>query len=115
LIAVGSGLTVDGDRAVVEVRTVVVGRAVVGTIGQSKRSCAVKNSVQRTRICCRCSSCAFQSRTRTVVARASRTRSLSSSAGAFDAPYTDLEFGLERVLDGIEAFVQARSGQPGQP
>ena len=34
-----------------------------------------------------------------------------SSAWAFDETDAGFEFGLQRVLDGIEAFVRARSAQ----
>ena len=37
---------------------------------------------------------------------------LSSSAWAFDGPEADFEFGLQRVLDGIEAFIQGRTAHP---
>jgi AcrR family transcriptional regulator len=35
--------------------------------------------------------------------------SLSSSAWTFDRPEADFEFGLQRVLDGIEAFIRGRA------
>lgn len=39
--------------------------------------------------------------------------SLSSSAWAFDGgPEADFEFGLQRVLDGVEVFIRERAAQP---
>lgn len=39
--------------------------------------------------------------------------SLSSSAWTFNDPEAEFEFGLQRVLDGIEAFIRERTAQPG--